>query len=504
MNPNPIDEPAAPVTIHMRREALSLRDVADMLFRKKLWLASGILLIAGAAAAFLQYTPAHYKSEMLLLVKNDRPEPSVNGTAAAFPVSREVTESQIATEISLLTSDDILSAVVTRRGLVGNPSDPVALDRAVKAFQKRLRVTPGLKSNLISVSVTAKSPGTAAALLKTLADVYLDKHLQVHKVAGSLQFFADETARAEQDLNEAQDALAAFEQKNNTVSLEQQKSQLVKNLSDMDAARRDTTAALHDAEERTRVLRDQLAAAAPRITTQSRNLPNQYSTERLNTMLVELRNKRTDLLTKYQPTDRVVQEIDQQIAQTLAALDEAKRQVSKEEATDVNPIRQTLEGELLQAQNRLAGTTGRLQTMNIQSARLRKDLTRMSAITGTHDDLVRKVKNAENNYHVLAAQLEQTRIAEQLDRERISNVVVAEAPTRTGVPVPKVNANLISAVALGLIFVVGVACVNGLRRRKVYTPWELEGIVGAPVLGAVPRVRARVLKSIAAASGDSL
>ena len=74
----------------------------------------------------------------------------------------------------------------------------------MKAFHKRLRVTPGLKSNLISVAVTAGSPDNAAALLKTLADVYLDKHLEVHKVAGSLQFFKDETAQAEKELNAAQ------------------------------------------------------------------------------------------------------------------------------------------------------------------------------------------------------------------------------------------------------------------------------------------------------------
>jgi capsular polysaccharide biosynthesis protein len=110
----------------------------------------------------------------------------------------------------------------------------------------------------------------------------------------------------------------------------------------------------------------------------------------------------------------------------------------------------------------------------------------MSAITGSHDDLVRKVKDAASRYELLATKWEQARIDDNLDRQRIANMVVAEAPTRKSVPQPKGDTNMIAGIVLALILVVGIAWIQGMRRKQVYTPWELEGIVGAPVLGAVP------------------
>ena len=65
---------------------------------------------------------------------------------------------------------------------------------------------------------------------------------------------------------------------------------------------------MKDITERITKLEQQLGALPARIATQSRALPNQYSIERLSTMLVELRNKRTQLLTKLRPDDRSGQE----------------------------------------------------------------------------------------------------------------------------------------------------------------------------------------------------
>jgi LPXTG-motif cell wall-anchored protein len=75
----------------------------------------------------------------------------------------------------------------------------------------------------------------------------------------------------------------------------------------------------------------------------------------------------------------------------------------------------------------------------------------------------------------------------------MANVAVAEAPTRMGVPEQKINANVIGATLLGLVLVVGAALFGGMRRREAFTPWELEGLTGAPVLGAIPLLQRRAL-----------
>ena len=79
---------------------------------------------------------------------------------------------------------------------------------------------------------------------------------------------------------------------------------------DADTAVRETGAALAETEARLAELRKQVAAQSPRIVTQSRVLPNQYSVERLNTMLAELENRRTQALMKFRPEERIVIEKD--------------------------------------------------------------------------------------------------------------------------------------------------------------------------------------------------
>jgi uncharacterized protein involved in exopolysaccharide biosynthesis len=475
--------------VYPRRESLSLADAADILFRKKLRIVAGVLLVAAAAAALVVLSPRQYRSEMLLLLKNDRPDPGSPSGGAVY-VGREIVEAQMATEVELLTSDELLSTAIVKNGLApGGPDDRASMDRALRKLRKHLRVVPGVKSNVISVEVAADSPEHAAAFLDTLAAVYLDRHLEIHRVAGSFAFFQAESVRAAAELDAAQKALAQFEEGNNTVMLEQQKSQKVKSLADLQSALRDAGASQNEAKARNAVLEEQVAGVAARVTTQSREIPNQYSMERLNTMLAELRNKRTELLTKFQPNDRMVKEVDQQISQTLAALEQTRGTVAKEEATDINPIRQSIESDLLQSRNHLAGIAARAAALNSQIAAARQDLDHMAQITGQHDDMVRAVKEAESRYQTLAAQMEQARLNDQMDRQRIANVVVAEEPTRRGIPEASVNANVISGAALGLIAILAAAFAGGMRRKQVFTAWELEGVAGAPVLGTVPLER---------------
>src|SRR5947208_11094503 len=121
----------------------------------------------------------------------------------------------------------------------------------------------------------------------------------------------------------------------------------------------ETEAYLREVNDRIAKVQQQLQSLQPLIVTQSRTLPNQYSAERLNTMIVELQNKRTQLLTKFRPDDRLVREVDDQIRTTRDALAHAEQKTSVEEATDLNPLRQTLETELSRARLDQAGAKAR-------------------------------------------------------------------------------------------------------------------------------------------------
>ena len=102
------------------------------------------------------------------------------------------------------------------------------------------------------------------------------------------------------------------------------------------------SAEMREQSTRAKVADIHMASVPKRVPTQRRNVPNQYSVERLHTLLVELNNKRTEALTKFRADDRLVVELDQQITDTTAAMERAQGISANEESTDVNPAWQAL------------------------------------------------------------------------------------------------------------------------------------------------------------------
>ena len=96
----------------------------------------------------------------------------------------------------------------------------------------------------------------------------------------------------------------------------------------------------------------------PRVITQRRDLPDQIGLGRLNSVLADLQNERVDLLMKYHPTDRHVQEVDDKIANIRESLKHTQESKATEEQSDVNPLRQSVDSDLQQLTFHSAGLPG--------------------------------------------------------------------------------------------------------------------------------------------------
>jgi uncharacterized protein involved in exopolysaccharide biosynthesis len=490
----------------------SVRDVVGALFRHKALICTTFLTIAIGTGVFTFLMPNEYESRMKILVKNARsdvpitPERTTGTTGTYF--ENEVSENQINSEIELLRSDDLLKQVVAECGLyepraslyvmLGLRQPPATqaaqIEEASQLLAKDLVITPVKKANIIEVKYTSRSPEMAAAVLKKIQDLYLEKHLKLHRPPGTYDFFKNQATQSEEQLREAQKQLSSFQQSMNVVSLTQQKEQTVQKLTDAKSRLLETKATLRELNERIAKLDQQLRTIHPRIVTQRRALPNQYSAEHLNTMIVELQNKRTQLLTKFRADDRLVREVDQQIKTTRAALDKATGETATEQSTDLNPLRQTLETEQARARVDQAGAEGRLEMLAAQVGSYENQLSRLEGITGEYEDLNRKVKQADDNYQLYQKKEEEARITDELDENKITNVSVAEAPIQPSMPVrPNRPLNLTLGLFLGALLSLGSVVVAEFMRDTVLTPHELEALTGQPVVASLPRGAATVI-----------
>lgn len=284
------------------------------------------------------------------------------------------------------------------------------------------------------------------------------------------------------------------------VAIDEQKQSALKSLADAEAALYQADAALGENDKRIAALRQELASVPERVITQTRTLPNQASSETLNNLLVELENKRTQLLTKFRPEDRLVKEVDEQIKTTRRAYDQAVARNSTEQASDINPLRQKLETDLAVVVTSANALRTRRATYAAQVQQYRAQLANLEGATRQHEALERTLKESEDNYKLYASKREEARITQAMDKEKISNIEIAEAATVSYQPS---SPNRRQTVALGFflaLFVgIGSALALEFMRDTVTTPEELETLTGHPVLAVLPKRRSMQ----ALAAGDA-
>src|ERR1700689_98887 len=198
----------------------TMRELVIILFRqRKLFVGvSGLVFVLAVVYAI---TGAAYRAQIRVLVRRGRADPPVTAQPNAPPdFSRvEVTEEDLNSEVELLKDDDVLRRVVEANDLAAHdwlrwlrPHEEQAarVERAAKRLEKRLDVELIKKTNLIAVSYDSADPRLAAQVLRSVASVYLEKHMEVHRPAGQLHFFDQQTGESRQQLEDAKRKLVAF------------------------------------------------------------------------------------------------------------------------------------------------------------------------------------------------------------------------------------------------------------------------------------------------------
>ena len=239
----------------------------------------GALVCSIAAAALLS---RKYESKMEILVNRERLDPVVTteSTNQLPQMAPQVTEEEINSEVELLQSRDVLEKVVLACGLEkkGNDSwltrwlpghgQDSESQRAVEGLGKQLKVKIVPKTNLINVSYRSKDPQVAFHVLNELATLYLEKHVAVHRPAGSYEFFSKEAERYHDALQESEARLAAFDTQEGLVAPDEERTNMGLKLAD-------AVAALHVAEQtiaadqlRIRDVQGQMHSTPSRSTTQ--------------------------------------------------------------------------------------------------------------------------------------------------------------------------------------------------------------------------------------------
>src|SRR5437588_9537226 len=381
--------------------SLMARDVAAVFFRRqKLFVVSfAIVLFGGVLYALL--VPS-YKAEMKVLVRHGRIDPPVTPTESTPPlVQREdVREEELNSEVELLQDEDILRRVVLSAGLADDASWFSRLSggheqqgaSAVRHLARKISVQPVRKSHLIAVSYGSSDPHMSAAVLRALADAYLAKHVEIRRPNGQQGFFEQQMQESHLALDKARSQLIEFTRQKSVVSAALERDLALQKLSEARSADLGLQESVAEVAERVRLLQAKILELPERRVAQIRNSDNPQLQEKLKSKLLELQLKRTELLTKFQPSYRLVQEIDEQITQAKAAIEIEQTKPLRDELTDTNPEFEWADSERMKAMIELKALLKRQSVSHAQLGQYRNMAGQLGESALGQDDLERRLK----------------------------------------------------------------------------------------------------------------
>jgi polysaccharide biosynthesis protein PslE len=470
-----------------------VRALADGFFRQSRIFTAVLIAVLLPVAALNLIATKQYRSEMKFLLENNRSNAVITSDRNATPAVTEINEQQINSELDILGSEDVLGAVADPAWAALPPDvkrSPDALkqhEQAVSELRKRIKIDPSRKSNVITVSLTAPSPTEATSTLERFSSAYLAHRKLLSRPSGTSSFFVEEARRTQEAWQQANRQLVEFQQRNHLVSVPQTEEALSKTIAGYEDDQRANSASLSELNGRVRESSRAARRVPERQKTQQRVIFNQGSVDQMRTLLVQLKNRRTELLTRYTPADRLVQEVERQIADTSASLDAALSLKGSEDATDINPAWQQVQSSLVEGRIERQALKAKSSSLRRSISDLRKQLSGLQGLDVPFNALEEKADQARSNFELFSEKRDHAQIEDAMDERKLVNIAVAESPTSTFKPAsPKPLLNAALGILTALFLAGGAVYFAESSRTSIANARELESFSRYPVLATAP------------------
>jgi len=388
------------------------------------------------------------------------------------------------------SSSAAFPSTVGREGTVStNETFSRKREAAIRALMKSLSVTTPKKSTVIDIRCDTWSPELSQQIVASLMELYLQEHVRVNRVDGSYSFFQEQVELLERELADVNEQLRSTKSENALASIEGKRASLEQQLTVIELQITENQRQKSASEATIQSLRQTIERLPESVTAQNVDgLPNNAA-DAMRAELFRQEARLADLSSKYTDSHPEVQAAKDQVLELQRIMQEQapqKRQVT----TGRSPERQTLTVNMLAEQAALDAAEARLERLHQQHALVLKDLRELNAAEVRIADLQRQMQLADSNYRNYAQKLEQARMHNALETERISNIKVVQPATLVKKAVSP-NKLLLAVVGLFLatVLAIAVAVVSDRSNSVLTTREDVEQHLELPVLASIPRTK---------------
>ncbi len=492
------------MVVRYQASEVNLRDLYRIFLRHQRRMALFFVAAMGASVGIILFAPRSYRSEGRLFVRLGRENVAIDPTATlgqpaavAIPINRE---SELNSVVAMLKSRMLAEKVVDElgpqtilhpklSGLFASSSgvcqeelpaakaglalwgDVRLLDslpdreKAVLALLKSLRIETIKKSDVVQISCESPTPELSQQVVETLIECYLDEHIEANRTPGSRQFFAQQTERLRNELSGKEAKLLALKNETGLAAPEEQRKLMVVQIARLEDELLTAEAAAEAARAEVRSVTDKLIAfPETKVTAHTTGYANMAS-DTMRAKLYELEMKEQEMQAKYTDAHPELRRLREQLSQSRAILQREDR--SRTQVT-TGPSRTNEQAQLalLEREPAMAALAAKAEALRRQLAEARQRLAVLNENDLRVARLGREVALEEANYRKYSETLEQAKIDEALQLERISNIRVVQPASYEMKPVrPRRLLTLALGGVIGLCGAVGLALMAESQRQ---------------------------------------
>jgi uncharacterized protein involved in exopolysaccharide biosynthesis len=482
-----------PNDLSTRDEAAGLREFLTVLFKRKSTILVTFVTVVATVTVGTFLLPPTYEAEARLLVRVGRENVYRSEVGGDQSQVLSVNNEEIVnSETNILTSRDLVAKVVSSLTVEelypdlakSPPRRGTPLDAAVERFGKALTVEGIKKSTVIQISLQHKDPRMAAKALNLLVDYFKEKHLQAYSDPKS-SYLEQQLASYDQRLKQSQNQLEAFKQTNRVFSLDEQRSLLLKQRTELDSALKATENQIKEVQGRISSLKGQLQTVSP-------DVPLSTETERYRSVdeakgqLLALQLKEADLLRKYTENSQLVVSVRREIEIVRAFITGQEQDIKGRRQTGQNIVYQDLEREMARLKAELPSQEAKAASLGRQIAQLDVQIPALDMTEMALENLKRDMTVNDRNYRIYVEKVEDARILEDLNRQKSANISVIQEATVPAQPVkPRKLLNIALGILLGAFAGLGFAFVTEFSAQGLSTPESVERRLRLPVLTTI-------------------
>jgi uncharacterized protein involved in exopolysaccharide biosynthesis len=504
---------------------LTLADISRLV--RKYWLLVCTVFVTGTIAMWVSlsvFFTEMYETKTRLLVKVGRENVETPATVQNGSLfSQGVRVADINSEVQMLSSQQLVEAVVDRLGpdtfksVLATPVywyqyPKYLLKRTARAgkrlykevlylanIKKRLgpredaivtvaggiEIEPVRDSDILVVMVRMPSPQLAVDVSTVLLETYMQRRLAVRQAQAGSTFFDTRVEETRQRLEELQARRAEARDQWDITAVDDQRRTALEQLAEVEAQLVQNEAEIVLLATQRDLMTDR-SAALPAMNPKEQVEAHNPAIQPIEERLAQLRVEEAKVLSRYQSGSETLEKVRSEIRSLEGAIRGVQPTIVSSVTSENNRLKQEFATGAEQQAIRVEGLQRRNQYLRRAAATLREEVRNL--VDGG-DDLAlieQEYARAQQDYSIYAKRLEEARMSEHLDAQRVANVTAVAPPETPLQPVYPNKLFLIEvAMAMSLLLGIGLSAVVETLDDRVVDERSVTAVGPLAYLGTV-------------------